>query len=563
VAPDVPQNLVGDPLRLGQVLINYANNAIKFTEHGEVGIAVGVQHGADVPQDSVMLRFEVRDTGIGLNAEQQSRLFRSFQQADASTTRRYGGTGLGLAICKSLAQAMGGDVGLASEPGQGSRFWFTARLQRGVAAATAPQPVSLCGAHILVVDDNRNAAQAMSEMLRLVGFEVETAYSGAQALELIARTRHDAKPFDVLLLDWQMPDMDGLETMQSVLDLGLARKPMTLLVTGYGHEDIAERTRALGIGEVLLKPVTGSVLVDAMMRLATGAAPGYRPALPSSFDADAVDLEPLRGARVLLVEDNEFNQQVARELLIDFGFVVDVAEDGRQALRAVAQTTATKAPYDIVLMDMQMPVMDGVEASRILRQDPAQQWLPIVAMTANAMQVDRERCVAAGMNDFVTKPVEPAALRRVLQRWIKPRAGLGSASAAGADKGPVSIEPVDVLALLREVPGLDVDRGLSQVMGRSQLYVKLLRKFVAGQRTAVQVIRQAIADQDWVLAKREVHTLKGLAGTIAALSLQRQVGRLEASLLERRPDLDAELDASDRELQTLLDALAARLPEQQ
>ncbi|WP_162244040.1 PAS domain-containing hybrid sensor histidine kinase/response regulator [Pseudorhodoferax sp. Leaf265] len=562
VAPDVPQQLIGDPLRLGQILINYVNNAIKFTEQGEVGIVVRVDslhsvQGGTGPQ--AVLRFEVRDTGIGLSEEQMARLFRSFEQADTSTTRRYGGTGLGLAISKQLAALMGGEVGVRSELGQGSVFWFTARLGLGERRAAAALPlVDLRGQRALVVDDNEHAAAVLGEMLEHMSLKVTTVHSGAQAV-LAARDAADAgQPFDFAMLDWRMPGMDGLQTAEAIRALALGRQPEFMIVTAYGREEIVQGAQQAGIQHLVLKPVSASVLLDTMMRASRGAAlPAAIPATASRSSAlDA--LRGMRGARILLVEDNDLNQQVAGELLRDAGFAVDIADNGRMAIDMVQAQAARTPPYDLVLMDMQMPVMDGVTATRLLREDPAHDGMPVLAMTANAMQADRDRCLQAGMQDFIAKPIEPDAMWLALARWLKPRAGLGSDAAAGPAPGPTSsAEPPG----LPVVAGLDVASGLRRVMGKQALYRQLLEKFAAGQSLVPEAIVQALQDEDPATAERLAHTLKGVAGNIGAHDLQQHAAALEEALRERqpRPAVDATLAAAAASLHALLDALRPHL----
>ena len=564
----LPRRLRGDPLRLGQILINYASNAIKFTEEGEVNIGVrvlelgpGDADGAGGPQ--VLLRFEVRDTGIGLTEEQQQRLFRSFEQADSSITRQYGGTGLGLAISKRLAGLMGGDVGVESVPGRGSTFWFTARLGLGERRGRPVLPqIDLRGRRVLVVDDNAHAAQVLSELLAAQAFEVRTVLSGAEAVAQVREACEAGTPFDTVMLDWQMPGMDGLQTAARIRALGMAPLPRMVIVTAYGREEVIRSAQEAGIDHLMLKPVSASVLFDTMMRV-LGEHAGDAPAAAAAQERRTPALhalEPLRGARILLVEDNELNQQVACELLQAAGFAVDVAADGRQALDRIAATTQPGAmPYDLVLMDMQMPVLDGVGATRLLRQDARHAGLPILAMTANAMAADRQRCLEAGMQDFVAKPIEPDALWRALAQWIRPREGLGGLPVAV----PAVVAQDDAPVLARPVPGLDVAKGLRRVLGKRSLYLALLGKFVQGQRDAAAAVRQAVAAGDRATAERLAHTLKGVAGNIGALQLQGLAAELEDGLRSgaSADRLEALLDAVATPLQALVQAIESQLPD--
>jgi two-component system sensor histidine kinase/response regulator len=571
VAPDVPQQLIGDPLRLGQILINYVNNAVKFTEQGEVGIVVRVDslhsaQGSTGPQ--AVLRFEVRDTGIGLSEEQMGRLFRSFEQADTSTTRRYGGTGLGLAISKQLAVLMGGEVGVRSELGRGSVFWFTARLGLGERRAPAALPlVDLRGQRALVVDDNEHAAAVLGEMLEHMALKVTTVHSGEQAVAAAREASDAGQPFDFAMLDWRMPGMDGLQTAAAIRALALARQPEFMIVTAYGHEEIIQGAQQAGIQHLVLKPVSASVLLDTMMRASHGAAMPMAAPAPGGARSSALDaLRSRRGARILLVEDNDLNQQVAGELLRDAGFAVDIADNGRIAVDMVQAQAGRRPAYDVVLMDMQMPVMDGVTATQLLREDPRHADMPILAMTANAMQADRDRCLAAGMQDFIAKPIEPDAMWLSLARWLQPRAGLGAdAAIPDGTVAPAAALPARAPAAepseLPVIAGLDVATGLRRVMGKEALYRALLEKFAAGQAQAPEAIAQALRDNDPATAERLAHTLKGVAGNIGAHDLQQQAAVLEEALRERRapPDTDAALVAVAASLHALLAALRPHL----
>ena len=428
VAPDVPPNLVGDSLRLGQILLNYANNAVKFTDKGEIIIAV---RASERTAKDVLLHFRVQDTGIGLTPEQMSRLFQSFSQADASTTRRFGGTGLGLAICKRLAELMGGEVGVESEPGKGSTFWFSARLGIGAAGRRELVPVpDLRGRRALVVDDNANARAVIMRMLEDMTFLATEVSSGPAAVDEVRRAANEGRPYDIVYLDWRMPEMDGMATARRIRSLGLASPPILMIVTAYGREEMVKEARSVGIDHVLIKPVNASLLFDTTMS-ALGAAQRTAPHTSAVTDKarSRHPLAAIRGARVLLVEDNDINQQVARELLEDAGLVVDVADNGQIALDMVRRSI-----YDLVFMDMQMPVMDGITATREIRKVKWLARLPIVAMTANAMEQDRRKCIEAGMNDAVIKPIDPQDLWDTLLRWVRlaepaPVSGLASTRA--------------------------------------------------------------------------------------------------------------------------------------
>ena len=409
LAPDVPTHLVGDPLRLRQILVNLASNAIKFTEHGTIMIRVNLQSST---ADAVTLRFEVQDEGIGVAPEHQASLFQSFQQADSSTTRRYGGTGLGLAISKQLAELMGGEIGMQSTLGQGSTFWFSATLGRGCGRpAQAWSPAVLAGLRVMVIDDNESARQAVAGMLVMMGFAVEALGSGPSALARLEQAAQAGLEYDLVLLDWKMPEMDGLAVAKAIRRLPLRRHPMVLMVTPHDREALMQAAVGFEIDGLLLKPVTPSKLLDTIMHLLCPDLVSA-PAQGQSPNHGAGD-KPLRGFRALLVEDNKINQEVGQALLAELGLQVDLVADGAAALDRVQ-----RQDYDVVLMDMQMPVMDGLEATRRIRALPGLDRLPVIAMTANAMAEDRQRCLEAGMNDHVTKPIEPAALAQTLKTWL-------------------------------------------------------------------------------------------------------------------------------------------------
>jgi PAS domain S-box-containing protein len=440
VAHEVPSHLVGDPLRLGQVLVNYANNAVKFTERGEITIRVSVLR--PVPQ-GLVLHFAVSDTGIGISEAQQQSLFQSFQQADGSTTRKYGGTGLGLAIAKRLAELMGGEVGFESRPGQGSTFWFTACLGQGLTrpATALPRP-DLRARRVLLVDDNEHAREVIAEMLRHMSFTVTAAPSGIEGLTRIKAAAEAGAAYDLVLLDWRMPDMDGVTTAQAIHGLSLPQPPLVLMITAHDRDEAADAAAAAGVQAVLHKPVSPSLLFDTMMNL-LGA--GRRDEVTTPAPATpAAELSAIRGARILVVEDNALNQEVALEILQEQGFMVELAADGAEALARVQQTA-----YDLVLMDMQMPVMDGETATRAIRRLPGLHDLPIVAMTANTMTGDRERCLAAGMNDHLAKPIDPATLWETIRRWVRParttRTSPGTPSMTPRPTGPAALPDPDRL----------------------------------------------------------------------------------------------------------------------
>ena len=410
---DVPLALVGDPLRLGQVLINLCNNAVKFTEEGEIVISTKLVEKQD---EWVMLQFSVRDTGVGLTEEQKGKLFQAFSQADMSTTRKYGGTGLGLTISKRLVNMMGGEIWVESEAGKGSEFIFTAKfgLARKFSRRHLEPSVDLRGMRVLVVDDNASSREILQSLLETMTFQVTVA---ASAEEGIAELEKEAKsrPYRLVVMDWKMPGMDGIKASALIKKHpSLPQKPKIIIATAYGREEVMQRSEKVGVDGFLLKPVGQSVLFDAIM-VAFGKEAPEGEAVARVSGSDEEELRKIRGAMVLLAEDNEINQQVAEEILQQAGLVVRIANNGKEAVEMVKAGN-----FDVVLMDIQMPVMGGFEATQEIRRDERFKDLPIIAMTAHAMAGDREKSIEAGMNDHVTKPIDPDQLISALVKWIKP-----------------------------------------------------------------------------------------------------------------------------------------------
>lgn len=554
ISDEVPANLLGDPLRLGQVLINFANNAIKFTEKGEVEIRVNVIEADD---NEVTLRFAVRDTGIGLSKEQQAELFQPFQQADTSTTRRYGGTGLGLAISQRLAGMMGGEVGCESKLGEGSIFWFTARLGRGIATQhlLVPTP-DLRGRRMLVVDDNDNARDVIREMLEGMTFVADAVGSGSEALSAILDAERQGHPYELVFLDWQMPGKDGIATAKEIHALQLNSPPRLVMVTAYGRDELVKSAARVGIEDVLIKPVTPSHLFNSAME-ALGGEKGIAPEPAAAVIEPDSEVSPsvIAGARILLVEDNILNQEVATELLRDAGLVVDIAENGAIAVEKVR----SGAPYDAVLMDMHMPVMDGLEATQQIRALPGFGQLPIIAMTANVMEADRQRCFRAGMNDHIGKPIDPDDLLARLLKWIKRR----DFSKDQAAPKPLAETP-KVVAALSAIEGLDVASGLRLSLRREPLYISLLDKFVGTQADFREKMNAALSAGDQTLAHRLAHTLKGVSAQIGAHYVRSLAEKLENALRKEdalaAPSLVQQLTQTADALETLVLAIKANLP---
>jgi signal transduction histidine kinase/DNA-binding response OmpR family regulator len=513
----VPTQLKGDPLRLGQILINFCNNAVKFTERGEIVVRARVQ---EEDQESQLIYFSVSDTGIGLTQEQMGRLFQAFEQADASTTRQHGGTGLGLAISKRLAQLMGGDVGVSSEMGKGSTFWFTARLGNGVVTKRHAVASDLRGRRVLIIDDNSPARAVLSSMLTSMTFEADEAPSGLEGIEMVRHAAEINKPYEIVFVDWQMPGLDGFETGKRIRALpDLRVHPKLVMVTAYGREEVLKQAEENAFANILIKPVTASMLFDsAIEALGAGDAKNYD--VPVSH---ALELERLHGARVLIVEDNELNREVALGLLEDAHLSIDMAENGQIALQMVAERE-----YDLVLMDMQMPVMDGLDATRAIRLKPEFQSLPIIAMTANVMATDRDKCTEAGMNDHLSKPIDPDALFATLLRWIKPRADRSTPPEPSRLASTASMESRPTDEAMPQIAGIDTKTALRRTGGNVKRYEMLLRKFA--ETKATEEIRAALAAGDKPAAERAAHSLKGAAANLGATALAEEAAKVESAI---------------------------------
>lgn len=550
-SPNLPTALQGDPLRLGQVLINLGNNAAKFTERGE--IVVGVERiGGD--DSHVELHFWVRDTGIGMSEEQCARMFQSFSQADSSTTRKYGGTGLGLSISKRLVELMGGRIWVESAPGQGSTFHFSLSLdvQRNAPPRRMFTADELLGTRVLVVDDNASAREILSSMASSYGVEVDVADSGGTALRRLVDAEQRNLPYNLVLMDWRMPGMDGVETVRRMHQANLAHTPSVIMVTAFGREEVREQAERQGVQlpVVLTKPVTPSTLLEALGTV-LGKVPQAGTRATERCGQSANDMASLRGARLLLVEDNELNRELACELLHGVGIELSQVVDGQQALDLLEQD----AEFDGVLMDCQMPVMDGYTATQRIRQQPRFAELPVIAMTANAMSGDRERALASGMNDHISKPLNVGDMFATLAKWIQPGAHRKSAT-------PVATAPEASPGLPESLEGIDLAAGLSTCMEKRDLYLRLLRKFHGSQSHFGEAFQLAIAGSDPTAAARLAHTLRGTAGNIGAGQVAQAAAALEQACLsgDSAAGVQARLSEVERCLAPVLDALARLAP---
>ncbi len=539
VDPAVPPVLVGDSLRLNQVLLNLVSNAIKFTERGRVAVAIRLQERRG---RHVVLEVLVHDTGIGMTPEQQANLFASFTQADSSTTRRFGGTGLGLAISRQLVGLMGGSIGVESEPGRGSTFRFTVVMEegKGLSMSGRQPPAAVRRLKVMVVDDNAASRDILQEIFTAWSMRADLAASAAEALSALQAAAAAGAPYDLVLMDWKMPQMDGLEAARRIRDsTSLSGLPMVLMVTAYAREEVLAEAEAVGLSAFLVKPVDPDMLLDAILHLVEGqkcAAPvvtGATETLPAHELTRVPRVAPeLRGARVLLVEDSEINQEVAVEILTDAGLVVDVAENGRIACERVASGS-----YAVVLMDVQMPEMDGIEATRRIRQTWPADRLPIIAMTAHAYDQERQRCLEAGMNEHLAKPIDPVVLVEALNRWMKPL----PAPAQPAAAAPAAPRTADTTGgLPGALPPFDLDRALARLGGKRQLLRKLILDFGAKFPDATATLRERIGAGEAEEARRLAHTIKGVAATLEARELSEAAARIEEALVRGE---DAAMDA--------------------
>jgi polar amino acid transport system substrate-binding protein len=511
--PKVPDSLLGDPLRLGQVLVNLVGNAIKFTEQGEVRVSIQLERRK---QDQVWVRFRVSDTGIGIEPQQIKRLFSAFTQLDESTTRRYGGSGLGLSICRHLVQLMGGEIKAYSVPGEGSSFSFSLPFETFSApdGDWMPEP-DLRGLRVLVVDDNPSDLEILSQRLSSFTFEVSKAEGAAQALGIIRQMDAEGRPFDLVLMDWRMPELNGVEAGKQIkLGVDLQQIPAVILITAYGREEVMRQADEAGLDGFLIKPVSPSTLFDTVIRVLKQDVGKWG----RSVEMDARQL----CGKVLLVEDNQVNQQVAQEILERMGLEVEIRDNGREGIEALHE-----GRYDLVLMDIQMPEMDGYEATRRIRAESAFEKLPVIAMTAHAMSGERERCLDAGMNEHVPKPIDPRQLFTTLSRWLQT-----------VERTPQKTTTVEEVALPEDLPGIDLKWGLERIGGNRRLFLKVLGEFAANHSSAVQVIEQQLVEGNRADAKRELHTLKGVAGNIGARILQQEAGNTERALeADELPDV--------------------------
>ncbi len=569
LAPNLPREFKGDSLRLKQILLNLAGNAIKFTTQGEVEIRVEPEAREN---ERICLRFLVRDTGIGIEPGQMDRLFLAFSQGDESTTRRYGGTGLGLAISRRLTQLMGGEITAESTPGQGSLFSFTAWFGQAPDDTCPTRRPERTGVRILAADDSATARDILKEILAGLFFVSTVVDSGQAALDELARAQGRGEPYDLVILDWRMPDMDGIETAQAIQALPAEnRPPVMLMVSAYARQDVSARIQGLDLAAVAPKPVLPGALRESVLEglARTKGQPGPLPEMaPDPALSPALSpIRPRPGTRILVAEDNAINRQVVKELLTSVGVLVDLAETGRQA---VEQTLV--GGYAAVLMDIQMPDMDGWEATRTLRAKMGQACPPIVAMTAHAMANEQRKCIEAGMVDFVTKPIEPDILFSVLAKWVGPAPVQTLVQAQAAKPEPAARPPVETPPDFPPLPGFDVAAGLARMAGNARLYRRMLAELKAEFADAPQRMREMLDQGRTRDAELLSHNLKGVSGNLGASALALAATNLEQALALGMA-LDEPLAALELILGQTVQALSglrteepgiipARLPEQ-
>ncbi len=526
VGMDIPDHLVGDTLRLRQVLINLIGNAFKFTDQGEVVLLVSLVK-RELPttngdqQGAAQLRFSVRDTGIGIPQNRHDQLFDAFEQADRSTSRKFGGTGLGLAISQRLVAIMGGELQLESEISQGSEFFFTTQFEVASDETRSMRvPPGIDRLRVLVIDDNASARDLLATLLEQFGMSYVLAESAEEGLGLL-HWSHEAldrtAPFDLLLLDWQLPGVDGLEaTRQLRGQVATANLPIIMISAFAGIEE-ERQAQALGINAFVPKPITASSLFDAIINVFQVGHPQRSVCRQWEFDE-----QEFVGRRILLAEDNEANQFVAIELLSRAGILLDIAENGRVAFERVRQHD-----YDVVLMDMQMPEMDGLEATRRIRDALPDRRLPIIALTANAMKGDLEVCLEAGMDDYLAKPIDRQQLFRTLRKWLPALSTAASASTHDmtATAMPVAEPAVD----LPELPGIDMAEALQRLGLSVTAYETILFRFADSETKILAGLQAAFESEDWETVQRQAHALAGAAGNVSANALHALAKQLEVS----------------------------------
>ncbi|MEY8200875.1 MAG: response regulator [Colwellia sp.] len=544
----IPAVLMGDSHRLQQVIVNLIGNAVKFTETGTICIKLQLKQEMD---RQLILQVSVIDTGIGMTAQQQSRLFKSFSQADDSVTRRYGGTGLGLAISKQLSELMGGEIWLESEAGKGTSFHFTALLDK-----TDTQPALLIdrnkvsGLKVLIVDDIAMARTILQTLLNNIGIKAGEAQTGREAIDLIKRAESEGSYYDIVFMDWRMPHMDGIEAARYISELGIKKSPHILMVSAYDKDKAKTLINGTAIDGFIEKPIDQSVLVDSILNVLSSDIVAF-----SSEQATELAPPNLAAFHILLVEDNAINRQVVLGFLKDTHIQVDIAENGLIALEKLRQAT-----YDLVFMDIQMPEMDGITATKEIRQTLKLLSLPVVAMTAHAMVDDVNKSLEAGMDSHITKPIDPNTLYRTLATFLNVTSeendpAVFSVNSPEPILSDISQPVQDQLALINQIDAIDCDLALSQLKGNVELYLFLIKDFVSEQCTS-QELERLYRKADWEVLHRIIHSLKSNTTYIGAFYLSKLCHDLENSLLKGQPE-QALFDNISVALDRLLEALSS------
>ncbi|MBF0154522.1 MAG: response regulator [Magnetococcales bacterium] len=550
--------VIGDPLRVRQILINLVGNALKFTERGEVCIGVEPVHETSF---SVTMRFWVTDSGIGMSQKQMEGLFQPFSQADVSHSRKYGGTGLGLVISRHLVTAMQGELSVESALGEGSTFSCLLTFRRGTAASHDEVVVlepRLRGLRVLVVDDHEHARNILVEALESFSFQVSAVSSGFAALELLQKVDRTPgeQPFGLVLMDWNMPRMDGLETTRRIRhDTSLSRLPTIIMVSAYNREEVIQEAERVGLAGYLSKPVTPSELFDAIMRAIGGVRLSMRRAEDgTAWQPTPLEMERMCGIRVLLVDDIAINREIAQEFLVGFGCSVTMAESGQAAIEALQIGL-----FDAVLMDIQMPDMNGFQATEAIRRRWPERCLPIIAMTAHALADDKQRCLEAGMDDYVTKPIDPEKLVRILLHWVHAGDAASMPQRRAADTAQVVDVTQESSVLPTDLPGIDLGRALRLVHGNQRLLRHSLMAFARDYHQAAAEIDAACQTGELERASRLVHTIKGVAGNLAMTRLYDLAQGLDAGL--KRGEIDREkLSAWSMELSRVMQGVTSLAP---
>lgn len=517
IEKNVPLSLIGDPLRLGQILINLSSNAIKFTAAGHVLLKVEL---ISKDHQQCLLQFSVLDTGIGITEEQISKLFKAFAQADMSITRKFGGTGLGLTISKHLVELMGGEISVSSKFGKGSIFSFTVKLRYSQEQTKNKIPDDLKGLTVLIVEDNPIALEIYEEQLRSFGFITKGVDTGEKAIAELEKSAAKSSSYDLVLMDYRLPQMDGIETSRRIKqNLKLDRIPMIIMMTAFGREEIIKQSEQLNINAFLIKPVNESLLFNTILEVLGRAATTAQIPIIKTGEATG-DIDTRKHARILLVEDNVFNQQVASEILQHVGIRVDIANNGKEAIDAINQKA-----YDLVLMDVQMPIMSGYEACAIIRKNDKHKNLPIVAMTAHAVTGAREECLAAGMDDYLSKPIDPERLYQVLIKWIK--ADNPRLVSEGEGDHKKTNNPIGEATLPDCRPDIDVSEGVTRMMGNEKRYRQLLLDFAKDYGLISEDIKSKLIQKDYQAISELAHMLKGVAGNLSIKSIEAVSAELE------------------------------------